>query len=436
MRPVRVFRRDQVTGGVRVRLRAGPASPPAAQVGSVQGVLCDEFGRAAPAEPMPPVAVADVFEAYYACRRRKRRTHSAMAFEVDFEDALVGLWRDINDGSYRPAPAHAFIVRRPVQREIFAAEFRDRIVHHLLIGRLGPVLDRDLIHDAYACRVGRGTSMGISRAQRFLRAASLGDTRECWVLRLDIRGFFMHINTTVLLDRVEVIIMRDYHGADRDRLLWLLRMVVLSRPADTCRVRGSRRDWRGLPREKSLFHSPRGCGLPIGNLTSQVLANSYLSGLDHLIKSGLGVRWYGRYVDDLILVDPDRRRLRAAVPAIRAYLVEELGCQLHDRKVRLSRYSQGVQFLGVVIKPGRTYCGQRAKGRFHQLLRERGCGGGVVPADASQADALVASVNSYLGLLRPFASYRLRRSALRRHLGGWWSLVYVTGGYRVLRKSV
>ena len=99
------------------------------------------------------IDLAELFAAYYQCRKNKRNTANALAFEVDLEENLIDLWRELNSGTYRPRRSIAFVLDQPVKREIFAADFRDRVVHHWLIGKLNPLFEKQFIYDSYACRV-------------------------------------------------------------------------------------------------------------------------------------------------------------------------------------------------------------------------------------------------------------------------------------------
>jgi RNA-directed DNA polymerase len=179
------------------------------------------------------------------------------------------LWREINDGTYRPGRSLAFIVNKPVKREIFAADFRDRVVHHLIVNKINHLFEREFIHDSYACRVGRGTHFGINRVDRFIRRETANYAREAWILKLDIKGFFMSIDRGLLFARLETFLRERYTGSDREIVIDLCRKVIFADPARNCFVRGSWRDWDGLPPDKSLFSAREGCGLPIGNLTSR-----------------------------------------------------------------------------------------------------------------------------------------------------------------------
>jgi RNA-directed DNA polymerase len=223
--------------------------------------------------------------------------------------------------SYRPGTSLCFIIREPKQREIFAADFRDRIVHHLLFQYLNPVFDRLFIYDAYSCRTGKGTGLGIRRVQEFLRSCSDNYRKPCWVLKLDIQGYFMAMNKERLYRLVmEQVQRREALKARAGLIEFLLHAIVFQDQTADCRIKGSRADWDGLPRDKSLFHTEPGCGFPIGNLTSQLFSNIYLNALDHFMKRQMKCRYYGRYVDDLVVIHPNKDFLQALIPRVRDFL--------------------------------------------------------------------------------------------------------------------
>jgi len=377
------------------------------------------FDRPLP-ESVRPIQLDDLFEAYAACRRHKRRTASAMAFELNYEENLVELCREINSGQYMPGQSVAFIVDRPVKREIFAAQFRDRVVHHLLINKLNALFERSFIYDSYSCREGKGTHLGIRRLGHSIRSCSGNYSRECWVLKLDIRGFFMSISRRRLYDMLEEFLNAQYREPDLPAVLALCRKVVFLDPAANCVIKCKRSDWDGLPPDKSLFHAKPGCGLPIGNLTSQIFANFYLNGFDHFMKHDLGLQWYGRYVDDFFVVHEDRRFLAELVPVLREYLARRLGLSLHPRKIVLEECSRGVGFLGVVLKPRRTYIANRTKGNMYRaIMRHNRVAEDHRPNHRERA-GLQSSINSYLGLMRHYNTYRLRHVMIYSHLSQWW----------------
>jgi len=383
------------------------------------------------------IELADLFEAYADCRTNKRNTMNALAFELDYEKELITLWQDINAGTYAPGRSIAFIVNQPVKREIFAADFRDRVVHHLLINKLNSLFERTFIYDSYACRKGRGTHFGIMRVDRFIRRCSLNYSKDCYVLRLDIQGFFMAIDKRILWKKLSDLITNQYHQPDKCRVLNLCHKILNHNPTKNCFIKGARHDWCGLPKDKSLFYSPPACGLPIGNLSSQIFANVYLNALDHFIKYDLGVRYYGRYVDDFILIHSSHEYLKTLIPQIADFLQSQLKLTLHPRKIYLQHYSKGVHFLGAMIKPNHIKSGKRIKGnfycaidRYNQKLKSH------QPNHKEQVKFL-CSINSYLGIMSHYHTFHLRQLFLKTHLHhDWWQWFQVQKDFKkIIKKS-
>ncbi|WP_455665066.1 RNA-directed DNA polymerase [Phocaeicola sp.] len=374
------------------------------------------------------IAAEEVFDAYFACRRKKRGTHNALAFEADYERKCIELWRDINAGTYKPSRSVAFIVFKPVQREVFAADFRDRVVHHLIARKIEPLLEAEFIDDSYSTRVGKGTLYGIRRVEGFVRECSAGYTQDCYVMKLDIRSFFMNISKELLCSRLETFLREHYRENDREMLLYLLRETLFNCPEKNCIRRCPVSDWKGLPRDKSLFHSDGKHGLPIGNLTSQMAGNFFLSPLDHLVTEQWGVPLYGRYVDDMVLVHPSREHLLAVRERIREWLTAN-GLTLHPRKMYLQHYSKGIPYIGGVVKPGRKYISNRTVGYFQDTLEYYNRLAQEPGYVETHGEEFVSSVNSYLGQMKHFATYNLRKKLL---LGGgiapgWWKVIYASG---------
>jgi len=374
------------------------------------------------------IAAEALFEAYFTCRKNKRNTYNALAFELDYEHNLIELLNKINNHEYKPRRSIAFIVDKPVKREIFAADFRDRVVHHLIINKLNPLFEREFIYDNYSCRVGKGTHFGIGRADTFIRKCSENYKSDCYILKLDIQGFFMHINRQILFDRLQQFIRNKYQENDILLLTELCKIVIFNDPTKNCIIKGRKKDWEGLLDNKSLFHSPASCGLPIGNLTSQIFANFYMNSLDHFVKSKLGIRYYGRYVDDFILVHKDKDYLTSLITVIAEFLQSDLQLTLHPKKILLQHYNKGLQFLGAVIKPGRIYVANRTKSNFYTAIQNQNTIVRSGKPDKSQQAHFLCSMNSYLGILNHYKTYRLRKKMLIS-LSAWWlNYAYISGG--------
>ncbi len=348
--------------------------------------------------------LTDLFQAYFDARQHKRRKPDALAFELRFEENIMALFRDLIGRTYEISPGICFISFDPVQREIFAGNFRDRVVHHLLYNYLAPWWERQFISDTYSCRRGRGTLYGIRRAEHFMRACSRNYQRDCYVLKLDISGYFMAMNHDILF-RKNLRLLERYREEmdfDQDLVRWLLHKVIFHDPTQICWRRGRRTDWDGLPRNKSLFRSAPRCGLPIGNLTSQLFGNVYLNDFDHFVQHKLKIKYYGRYVDDVLIWHESADYLRSILPAIDKFLARDVRLQINHKKTYLQHYAKGVRFLGAVIFPYRTYISNRIKGRLRARLRE-------LQARRAQAATKQSCLASYLGLLGHFQTWNLRK---------------------------
>lgn len=369
--------------------------------------------------PPPSISLEEVFEAYFSCRKNKRKTANAASFEVDYESNLMELHQEINNGTYHPGPSLAFMVNKPVLREIFAADFRDRVVHHLIINKMEPLFEKQFIHDSYACRKGRGTHFGIARVDQFIRRCSANFSREAWALKLDIRGFFMSIDREHLYSGLSHFLSSRYHLQDLNLLLDLCKKTIYADPAADCTIRGTLSDWNNLPRDKSLFFAAPGCGLPIGNLTSQHFANFYLDELDHFIKHDLGIAYYGRYVDDMVFVHQDRKVLCNLIYEVRKFLEQRLGLCLHPGKIYLQPVRHGVPFLGAIIKPGRIYVARRTISSCYRKIDYFNCLVEDHKPSTAEKDAFQSSINSYLGILGHYRTARLRKAIWEKVSPRW-----------------
>ncbi len=385
----------------------------------------------------------DVFHAYYEARRHKRNKLAQLEFEIDLEHNLVGLFEEIRDRRYKPSPGVVFIVNRPVKREIYASKFKDRVVHHLLYYYLMPFFEPLLIEDSYSCRVGRGTSEGLRRLRGHIRSCSDNYRKNVYVLQLDIRGYFMSIDKGLLYDIIVGELerrerrMSPFGGVWGERLdyglvKYLLTEIIFRDPTEDCEMRGSIRDWDGLPDSKSLLKSPKGVGLPIGDLTSQLFSNIYLSKLDDFIKRECGCRHYGRYVDDFYVVDERVWRLKELVPVVGRFLRDSMHLVMHPDKVRIQRADRGICFLGACVKPYRSYPTRRSRKLFVESVEavERRVKGRS-EFEREELEYLLSVVNSHLGHIGHLRAYRLiERFILRSAIAGVFDFrKRMNGGY-------
>ncbi len=356
----------------------------------------------------------DLYKAYFEARKHKRSKPYQIRFEKGLEENISALCEDLWSRTYKPMPSQCFIISDPKKREVFAADFRDRIVHHLYYNYVHEMFERTFIQDSYSCIKHRGTHYGIKRMEMHIRQESQNYTVPCYVLKLDVRGYFMHINRRILLQIAQDSLDKmsrhliSKHGVkkwgevvDMDFVHYLTSELILLNPIKDCRMIGSPADWEGLPADKSLFNSCEDAGLPIGNLTSQLFSNVYMNVFDQYVKRELRCRHYGRYVDDSYIVSSDMRFLHSIIPKVRNFLLNQLGLYLHEGKLAICDVRQGVGFLGAYIKPGRKYihnsCIQRMKKKITIL------------ETVENPALLLSSINSFLGVLSHYRTKRMQQ---------------------------
>jgi hypothetical protein len=379
------------------------------------------------------VLTEELFTAYFDCRKNKRNTLNALKFEKHLERNVFSLIDEIYQKKYQLGRSIAFIVNKPVTREIFAADFRDRVVHHWLVGKLNPLFENLFIENSYACRVGKGTHYGVQQIDVFIKSCSENYTKDCYILKLDIQGFFMHINRKVLFNMLEEFIHKNYVHYDKALVLEITRKIIFNNPTQNCIIKGHKKDWEVLPKNKSLFHSPPNCGLPIGNLTSQVFANFYMHYFDTFITKKLGLKYYGRYVDDFVIMHKNNDVLKTLIPKISSFLRSTLQLTLHPKKIYLQHYSKGVNFLGTAIKPNRIYIGNRTKGNFYAAVQRHNKIVRKGKPTNEKKGAFLSSMNSYLGIMKHYKTYKVRKKMLQKEVSAYWfNHFYISGGYQKL----
>lgn len=367
-----------------------------------------------------PQLLYDLYVAFEDAARHKHKMSYVVKFERELAENLNALCDDLLTHRYRALPSKCFVVKYPKQREVFAAMFRDRVVHHLYFRYTHQLFERTFIADSYSCIKGRGTLYGVNRLRQHIRQASLNWQERAYAMSLDIRGYFMHINREKLLriatdsikkmathkvgltDEVPipsgVLLTPTTTWAeirDMDFLLWLTEQIVMLDPMEHCHIVGDLHDWDDIDHAKCMRFAAPGVALPIGNLTSQLFSNVYLNIFDQFIKRDIKCHHYGRYVDDSVQIDPDREWLIHQVPQEREFLADELGLQLHMGKLHIQEIHSGVEFLGAFVKPYRDYISNHTLERMTKKIQE---------IDLRNEEKAVRTIDSYLGILSHTAS--------------------------------
>jgi len=353
----------------------------------------------------------NIYSAYLRCRKRKRNTVNALKFELNLEENLIDLQEQLVNRSYRPGRSILFAAKKPKLREIFAADFKDRVVHHILVRELEKIWEPRFIYDSYACRKGRGIHGAAKRTQKFIRQVSSNGSRRAYYIKLDIRSFFNTLNKDILFE----IISKKLKDS---KLLWLTEIILYQ----DCTKNYLSRDREGLlkkvPAHKSLFFQAPNTGLPVGNLTSQFFANVYLDRLDQYIKRELKCRQYLRYADDFVLLSASQEQLKEWMAKIEEFIKSRLSLELNSRKIGPASISNGIDFLGYVIHHNHILVRRRV---INNLKERLSWFGGKLTSfygsdyirfryDYDLLDQLFCCLNSYLGHFRWANSYRLVES--------------------------
>lgn len=341
-----------------------------------------------------PFQFEDLVQAYYDCRRNKRNSASARLFEKDMEINLLELYDDLIAGTYRPGRSICFVVTRPKAREVWAAAFRDRVVHHLMYNHVVPRFYASFIADSCACIPGRGTLYAATRLESKIRSASENWSKPIFYLKCDLANFFVAIDKAVLSKQLEARITEPWWLA-------LATQILMHDPREDYETRSPAHLFNRVPQHKRLVAQPARLGLPIGNLSSQFFANVYLDALDQFAKHHLRAKHYIRYVDDFVFLHESPQQLNQWLAEVEAFL-PRLGAKLNPTKTILQPVDRGVDFVGHVIKPWR------------RTTRKRSLAQALKRTAAAPAEDLRETANSYFGLLSQASHSEKDRAALAR----------------------
>jgi len=350
-----------------------------------------------------------------ARRGGKRKTMDTHGFEVNLMENLVRLRDALWEGEYYPNRGTVHVIFDPVQREIFAAPYVDRILHHWVVGTIMKWWEPRLCYDSYSCRRGKGTLFGIKRLRHHILQVSENWMKPAYVVQLDISGYFMHIKRDILYDRVVWGLDQQFPPEKRDKrytiLKWAIGQIIFDDPTDGVRLQGSYKDWIGLPEDKSLMVQPEGQGMVIGNYTSQTFSNIYLDALDRFVVFDLGWKHYGRYVDDFYFVGTEEELPQAKrdIQAIFNFLAG-YGLKLNLKKTRITEVHKGVKFLGAVVRGRQIFPGKRVVRNFREAVYQ-------VATGQREPDVIV----TYLGM---FSHYDAGKIIAKVFDSVGWDYVY------------
>lgn len=268
----------------------------------------------------------------------KRGKRDVQEFALNLMDNIILLHRDLASFEYRHGGYRAFKIFDPKPRDIHKASVRDRLLHHAVYRVLYPFFDRTFVADSYSCRNTKGTHKAIEKFREYFYKVSFNNTRTCYCLKMDIRKFFANIDHKIL-----VSILQKYI-ADKE-CLWLLKSIIVS------------------------FRSKEpAVGLPLGNLTSQLLVNVYMNEFDQFVKHRLKEKYYIRYADDFVILSRDCKHLIEIILSMKDYLRKQLKLDIHQDKILIKTTSSGLDFLGFVNFTDHLVLRTRTKKRIFKRI--------------------------------------------------------------------
>ncbi len=334
-------------------------------------------------------------QAYYDCRKAKRNSNTALAFELSLERNLTNLYDELTTGTYTPGRSICFVITHPKPREVWAADFRDRIVHHLLYNHIVDRFHRSFIHDSCACIPERGTLYAATRLESKIRSITHNWSKPAHYLKCDLANFFVSIDKRILQQLIHEKVTEPWWRQLAD-------LVLMHDPRQNYELRCNPKLMARVPPHKQLALQAPEFGLPIGNLSSQFFANIYLNQLDQFIKHKLRAQHYIRYVDDFVILHESPQQLNAWLQQINEFLPARLNAKLNPSKTILQPVDRGVDFVGQVIKPWRRTTRRRVVKHAERVIA------------TIDADHLFETANSYFGQLRQSShSYNDRKRLVK-----------------------
>ena len=354
------------------------------------------------------ISIENLFLAWQEFIKNKKNKKDVQEFSLKLSQKIFKLHEDLKNKTYKHSSYEAFKINDPKPRDIHKASVKDRLCHHAIYRILYPYFDKKFIYDSYSCRIGKGTHKAIYRFESFINKVSKNNTKTCWVLKCDIRKFFANIDHEILKN------ILTKHIQDIDTLNLLENIIdsfssnpigkaygVNNSPLIAIVKTGecAKFDFKHFKQKQKLTNSAiaenvnNEKGLPLGNLTSQLLVNIYMNEFDQYVKRGLKVKYYIRYADDFVILSQDKKYLEIIQTEVANFLKENLQLELHSDKVFIKTIYSGVDFLGWVHFPTHRVLRNTTKKRMLRNLKNN---------ENTKA--------SYLGMLSHGNSFKLQNS--------------------------
>lgn len=346
------------------------------------------------------ITFEELYNAYILCLTNKKRKAGTYTFvNNDLCKNLIKLLDDINNRTYKPRLSNCYVITDPALREIYAAQFRDRILQHFYLSEIEHLLEKELVDGCCSCRVNKGTEYALKLLKDFLKEVSNRGKKDCFYLKIDLSGYFMSINRQSVSKKFGQLINENYKGKHKEILLYLTPIIFENNPAEN-RIQKFSDKLREKVPERRKMQEDSVLGMAIGNLSAQAGSNLNLNNFDHLVVEKLGLKNYIRYVDDIVIIDSSKEKLLKCLPYI-ADKLKETQQIINLKKTKIDTAYHGVEFLGRVSYP---YGYQKPKKeniiRTYQKAKE------LVYLDEYEYE-LLAKVNSQIGTLKNYNCKKL-----------------------------
>lgn len=306
--------------------------------------------------------------AWHELEKGKKNRKDVFDFSLRLMSEIFSLHNDLQNKTYQHSLYEAFKINDPKPRDIHKALVRDRLLHHAIFRILYPYFDKQFIAHSYSSRKNKGTHRALISFKKMCNKVSKNNTKTLWILKCDIRKFFASIDHEIL----KSILRKHIYDSDT---LNLLNVIIDS------------------------FHTQEHKGLPLGNLTSQLLVNVYMNEFDQWVKHILKAKHYIRYADDFVFLHTNKSILEDYLKDVHIFLDTELKLKLHPKKVSITTLSSGVDFLDWVHFPKHRTLRTVTKRRMFKKL--------------TQKEYAEESVQSYLGMLKHGNGYKLKYRILK-----------------------
>lgn len=340
----------------------------------------------------------ELYEAYILCLKNKKKKIGTYSFvNNNLCENLLRLQDELNNRIYVPKQSNCYVITDPALREIYAAQFSDRIVQHFYMKEIEDILEQELVEGCSSCRKRKGNDYALRLLRKYLLETSSNGTKDCFFLKIDLSGYFTSINRKQISEKFTNLIRKKYKGKHKSLLLYLTPIIFENNPALNC-IYKCNEDMREKVPERRKMNPSSNLGMAIGNLTAQAGSNLNLSNFDNYVVNDLKLTKYIRYVDDIVIISNDKKKLIISLPSIIQKL-KETNQRLNKKKTKIDTAYHGVPFLGKVSYP---YGYQKPKKstiiRIYQKAKT---------IKYTDVNNLLAKTNSQIGMLKRYNCRKL-----------------------------